>query len=34
MLRSYAEVVKSDMSYMNKELRSESSYIKNNFIKN
>ena len=32
-VKSYVEVVKSDMSYMNKRLRSESSYIKNNFLK-
>ena len=32
-VKSYAEVVKSDMSYMNERLRSESSYIKNNFLK-
>ena len=32
-VKSYAEVVKSDMSYENKRLRSESSYIKNNFLK-
>ena len=32
-VKSYAEVVKRDMSYMNERLRSESSYIKNNFLK-
>ena len=32
-VKSYAEAVKSDMSYMNERLRSESSYIKNNFLK-
>ena len=31
-VKSYAEAVKSDMSYMNGRLRSESSYIKNNFL--
>ena len=31
--KSYAEAVKSDISYMNKKLRTESSYIKNNFLK-
>ena len=31
--KSYAETVKSDMSHMNERLKSESSYIKNNFLK-
>ena len=30
---SYAEAVKSDMSYMIERIKSESSYIKNNFLK-
>ena len=32
-VKSYAEAVKNDMSYMNERLRSESSYIKSNFLK-
>ena len=32
-VKSYAEAVKSDISYINKGLRMESSYIKNNFLK-
>ena len=32
-VKSYAEAVKSDMSYMNERLRTESNYIKNNFLK-
>ena len=32
-VKSYAEAVKSDMSYMNERLRTESSYIKNKFLK-
>ena len=32
-VKSYAEAVKSDMSYMNERPRSENSYIKNNFLK-
>ena len=32
-IKSYAEVVESDMSYMNERLRTESSYTENNFLK-
>ena len=32
-VNSYAEAVKSDMTYMNERLRSESYYINNNFLK-
>ena len=32
-VKSYAEAVKSDMPYMNERIKSESSYIKNNFLK-
>ena len=33
-VKSYAEAVKSGMSYMNERLRTESSWIKNNFFEN
>ena len=32
-IKSYAEAVKSDMSYLNEKLKTESNYIKNNFLK-
>ena len=32
-VKSYAEAVKCDMPYMNERIKSESSYIKNNFLK-
>ena len=32
-VKSYAEAVKSDMSYMNERLRTEGNYIKSNFLK-